>query len=73
MPTPPRYPYTIDNGAGERITFEGRTGDRLEVSNVVTPGVGPIMHVHHHQTEALTVRQGRLGYQRLGGPEQFAS
>jgi uncharacterized cupin superfamily protein len=70
------YPHTIDNGAGERLTFlrrvPGRAGDRLEVENVVAPGVGPVMHVHHHQTEALTVQEGRIGYQRPGGPECFA-
>jgi quercetin dioxygenase-like cupin family protein len=66
------YPHTIDNGAGERITFLRREGDRLEVENVVTPGSGPPMHVHHLQEEALTVEQGRIGYQRPGEPEQFA-
>ena len=64
------YPHTIENGAGERITFLRRVpsprGERLEVENVVTPGVGPPMHVHHHQEEALTVEQGRIGYQRPG-------
>ncbi len=69
----PSYPYTIDNGAagGERITFLSRTGDRLEVENVVIPGAGPPMHVHHYLVEALTVQEGRIGYQRLGEPEQF--
>jgi len=70
------YPYTIDNGAGERLTFTrrvaGASGDRLEGENVVAPGAGPPMHVHHHQTEGFTVREGRIGYQRLGEPEQFA-
>ena len=70
------YPYTIDNGAGERLTFLRRVatahGDRLDVENVVSPGAGPPMHIHHFQTEALTVQQGRMGYQRPGGPEQFA-
>jgi len=70
------YPHTIDNGAGERLTFlrrvPGAAGDRLEAENVVKPGAGPPMHVHHLQEEALTVREGRIGYQRLGGPEQFA-
>ena len=64
------YPHTIDDGAGERLTFlrrvAGQGGDRLEVQNVVAPGAGPIMHVHHYQTEGLTVQQGRIGYQRLG-------
>jgi quercetin dioxygenase-like cupin family protein len=70
------YPHSIENGAGERLTFirrvPGPTGDRLEVENVVAPGGGPPMHVHHYQEEALTVEQGRIGYQRAGEPEQFA-
>ena len=70
------YPHTIDDGAGERLTFlrrvPGPSGDRLEVRNVVAPGAGPIMHVHHYQAEALTVQQGRMGYQRLGEAPQFA-
>ena len=40
------YPHTIENGAGERLTFvrrvPGATGDRLEVENVVKPGAEPI-------------------------------
>ena len=68
----PTYPHTIDNGAGERLTFLRRIGDRLEVENVVKPGSGPPMHVHHHQQEALTVEQGRIGYQRPGEPPHFA-
>jgi quercetin dioxygenase-like cupin family protein len=70
------YPHTIENGAGERLTFvrrvPGPRGDRLEVENVVAPGVGPVMHVHHRQTEALTVRRGRIGYQRPGQPARYA-
>ena len=70
------HPHTIENGAGERLTFlrlvQDPAGDRLEVENLVTPGSGPPMHVHHHQKEALTVRQGRIGYQRAGGPPGFA-
>jgi len=70
------YPHTIENGTGERITFSrgagGTAGDRLEAENVVKPGAGPPMHVHHLQGEALTVRQGRMGYQRLGQPPQDA-
>jgi uncharacterized cupin superfamily protein len=70
------YPHTIENGAGEQIVFlrkvSGSRGDRLEVENVVKPGAGPPMHVHHFQEEALTVRQGRIGYQRPEGPAQFA-
>jgi quercetin dioxygenase-like cupin family protein len=70
------YPHTIDNGAGERITFVRRIqdleGERLEGENLVKPGIGPPMHVHYYQEEALTVRQGRLGYQRSGEPPRFA-
>jgi quercetin dioxygenase-like cupin family protein len=70
------YPHVIENGAGEQITFVRRVAragaERLEVENVVKPGAGPPMHVHHYQEEALTVQQGRIGYQRLGAPPQFA-
>lgn len=70
------YPHTIENGAGERLTFvrrvQGPAGDRLEVENLVKPGSGPPMHVHYHQEEGLTVRQGRIGYQRPGEPPRFA-
>jgi len=70
------YPRTIENGAGERLTFLGRShgrgGERLEVENSVEPGGGPPMHIHHHQEEALTVVQGRIGYQRAGEPQRFA-
>jgi len=70
------YPHTIDNGAGERITFLRRvtlaTGDRLEGENVTQPGAGPLMHVHYLQDEVFTVQAGRLGYQRAGEPERFA-
>ena len=69
------YPHTIDNGAGERITFlrrvPGKLGDRIEVKNVVGPGIGPPMHIHHYQDEALTVIQGRIGYQRLGEEPRY--
>jgi len=72
----PTYPHTIENGAGERLTFLRRVGDaageRLEVENVVSPGAGPPMHVHHYQSEALTVTAGRLGWQCPGGEPHFA-
>ncbi len=71
------YPHTITNGAGETLTFTrrvpGRTGPRVEGHNEVAPGVGVPMHVHHLQEEALTVRTGCMGYQRLGEPERFAT
>ena len=66
------YPHTIDDGDGERLTFMCRIGDRLEVVNVVKPGAGPIMHVHHYQAEVLTVEKGRIGYQRQGAEPAFA-
>jgi quercetin dioxygenase-like cupin family protein len=70
------YPHTIENGAGERLTFfrrvPGPNGDRLEGDNVVAPGAGPPMHVHYHQEEALTVLEGQLGYERPGQPARFA-
>jgi quercetin dioxygenase-like cupin family protein len=66
------YPRTIDNGGGERLTFVRRVGDRLEVENVVSPGSGPPMHVHHLQEEAVTVEHGRMGYQRPGEEPRFA-
>ena len=70
------YPHTADNGAGERLTFvrrvAGEQGERVEGYNVVSPGAGPPMHVHHLQEEHFTVRQGKLGYQRLGEAERFA-
>ena len=64
------YPHTIENGAGERITFlrrvPGATGDRVEGENLAMPGAGPPMHIHHYQVESFTVQRGRIGYQRLG-------
>ena len=70
------YPHTIDNGGGEILTFDRRVpgirGDRLEGHNIVSPGAGPPMHVHYLQEEALTVQQGRLGYQRPGEPPRYA-
>ena len=72
-----RYPRTVENGVGDRLTFVGIRSDGagrelLEVENCVRPGSGPPMHVHHLQEEGLAVREGRLGYQVPGGPERFA-
>jgi quercetin dioxygenase-like cupin family protein len=67
------YPKTIDNGAGERLTFlEPGSGERQEVRNSVSPGAGPPLHVHYLQKEALTVESGTIGWQVQGGPEQTA-
>jgi quercetin dioxygenase-like cupin family protein len=70
------YPYTIDNGSGERITFTGRrqgpAGECVEVDGVAQPGAGPPMHVHYLQEEAVRVLSGRVGYQVPGNEPQFA-
>ena len=70
------YPHTIDNGAGERLTFVGirrdDQGEYLEVENTVSPGSGPPMHVHRLQEEGLTVKQGTMAYQVKGEEERRA-
>ena len=61
---------TISNGGGETLTFLGvhddERGPYLHVRNIVQPGDGPPMHVHHRQDEGLTVERGTIGYQREG-------
>jgi quercetin dioxygenase-like cupin family protein len=70
------YPYTIDNGAGEQLTFlrvtRAASGDRVDVEGVARPGAGPPMHVHYLQEERVLVVTGRAGYQVAGEPERFA-
>jgi quercetin dioxygenase-like cupin family protein len=70
------YPRTIDNGAGERLTFVGvgsdEEGEYLEIRNVVSPGAGPPMHVHRLQEEGLTVESGTMAWQRPGEAEHIA-
>ena len=70
------YPYTIDNGRGEWLTFKGVSrrsdGEYAEAEGLAQPGAGAPMHVHHFQEEAVQVVSGRLGYQILGREEQFA-
>ncbi|MDQ3241191.1 MAG: cupin domain-containing protein [Actinomycetota bacterium] len=70
------HPHTIDDGAGERITFVGirrdERGEYLEVRNSVAPGAGPPMHVHHLQEEGLTVERGTMGFRNLGEEERGA-
>jgi quercetin dioxygenase-like cupin family protein len=70
------HPHTIENGAGERMTFlgirSGEQGEYLEIRNSVTPGSGPPMHVHHLQEEQLLVERGTMGWQRLGEEEHLA-
>ena len=70
------YPYTIDNGHGEFLTFKGLTqeadGVRIDVEGVARPGAGPPMHVHYLQDEGVRVVSGKLGYQVLGSQPQIA-
>jgi quercetin dioxygenase-like cupin family protein len=70
------YPYTIDNGAGEQLTFLGiRTdeqGECLEARNVVSPGAGPPMHAHLIQEEVISVESGTMAWQRQGEEERIA-
>ncbi len=71
-----QYPHTIENGHGEILTFDTvehePDGDRVVGENWVNPGFGPPMHTHFLQDEGFTVVSGKIGYQVLGGPEQFA-
>lgn len=70
------YPHSIENCMGEKIIFlevqSDPDGDKVNVENYVTPGNGPVMHTHRLQDEVLTVVKGKIGYQVLGQPEQFA-
>lgn len=66
------YPRTIDDKHGSRLTFLGVSGDRLEITGTVDPGAGPPMHVHHLQSETVTVQSGRIGYVVGDEPERFA-
>jgi quercetin dioxygenase-like cupin family protein len=70
------YPHVIENPFGEKLVFkrvqQEPDGDRLLVENYVQPGAGPLMHTHWLQDESLTVVKGKIGYQLLGGDEQFA-
>jgi quercetin dioxygenase-like cupin family protein len=70
-----KYPYTIDNGHGEQMTFtrlvNDPTGDWLEGENVVQPNAGAPMHVHHVQEEGFTILKGTIGVEILGQPVQY--
>ena len=71
------YPHTIENCIGEKLIFkeliQEPDGDKVVVENYVKPGAGPLMHTHWLQDEGLTVIKGRIGYQVLGQPEQYAN
>jgi quercetin dioxygenase-like cupin family protein len=71
-----QLPHTITNPTGETLVFkqvvQEPDGDKLLVENYVTPKSGPPMHTHFLQDEAITVVNGRIGYQVHGGEAQFA-
>src|SRR5687768_8941422 len=71
-----RLPHTIKNCIGEELTFlslvQEADGDKLLVENHVQPGASVVMHTHHLQEEALTVVNGRIGYQIRGQEPQYA-
>lgn len=71
-----QLPHTISNIHGEKITFlriiTNENGEEiLELENEVQPKAGPPMHVHYKQDECLTVTEGRIGYQVLGGEKKI--
>jgi quercetin dioxygenase-like cupin family protein len=70
-----KYPFTIDNGHGEELTFLGRSikegVEYLQVENCVSAGSGPPLHVHHLQYERVTVKEGNMGAQAAGETPQF--
>jgi mannose-6-phosphate isomerase-like protein (cupin superfamily) len=63
-------PHTIENGLGEKIIFKEiiheADGDKVLIEGYCKPNVGPLMHVHYKQDEALTVVSGKMAYQILG-------
>lgn len=65
------YPHTITNKHGEVLTFSSliiEDGvEKLIVENELEPGAGPPIHVHFKQSESLTVTEGEMTYQVLGG------
>ena len=72
----PKYPHKIENGSGEELTFLGivrdQDGDGIEADMRAQPGAGPPMHVHHLQSEAMTVVTGKLGFQTVGEQPRYA-
>jgi quercetin dioxygenase-like cupin family protein len=70
------HPHTITSGTGEELTFlrivRVAGEERLEVENCIQPNAGPPMHAHYLQEEALTIKQGKVGYQVFGEPARYA-
>jgi len=71
-----QLPHTIKNCVGETLIFKELVrepdGDKLVVENYVAPNSGPPMHTHFLQDEALTVVNGKMGYQFMGQQPQYA-
>ena len=69
------YPIVIESGTGEQLTFLRRYVENdveyMEAINMVNPGSGPPMHVHHLQDESLTVIEGLLAGQIQGGEVKY--
>jgi quercetin dioxygenase-like cupin family protein len=71
-----QFPHTIKNCMGETLIFkeiiQEADGDKVLVENFVNPNSGPPMHTHFLQEEAITVVEGRIGYQVQGQQPQYA-
>jgi hypothetical protein len=57
------FPYSVENVAGERLTFTGIVRDpdgidRLVAEGVAQPKAGPPMHIHYLEEEGFTVTSG---------------
>jgi quercetin dioxygenase-like cupin family protein len=69
-------PHTIENIAGERLTFLRtviKDGvEYLETEAEVQPKSGPPMHIHCKQDESMTVLSGKIGYQGLKEEKKYA-
>ncbi|MEZ5013923.1 MAG: cupin domain-containing protein [Chitinophagales bacterium] len=65
-----KYPFSIENPAGERILFHGiehdPKGDKVILEGFAEPNCGPPMHVHFKQDEGFTIVSGKMGYQLQG-------
>jgi quercetin dioxygenase-like cupin family protein len=71
------YPHIIENCIGEKLIFRELInepdGDVVLGENFVAPGSGPVMHTHFLQEESFTVLEGRMAYQVMGQPVQYAT
>ena len=72
-----QFPHTIENGNGEKLTFQSientPQGEKVIVEAICKPGCGPTMHTHFKQEEEITVVSGKMGYQVLGEEPKFAT